>query len=281
MTALTINNKSIASDSTSLPIAQPIAEVKHVSFAYGRGAAVLDDLSLKLHAGHVHCLLGDSGCGKSTLLRLLAGLERPTQGSIFIDGQAVSSSDRSVRHRKPERRAVGYVFQDYALFPHLSVSRNVMFGMRNTPRVRRRQAAQNWLERVGLSDFADKMPYTLSGGQQQRIALARALASGPKLVLLDEPFTGLDTVLRDELRDTTLNLLRETGVATLMVTHDPGEALLVADTVSVMQQGKLVCQGPPDQVCALQPRPKGPPVVRLAIHCDQADACQQQNEADH
>lgn len=275
MTALTIENKSIAIDGIGLPITPPVAEVKQVSFAYGRGPAVLENLHLKLYAGHVHCLLGDSGCGKSTLLRLLAGLERPTQGTIYLGGQPVSSSDRAVRHRKPERRAVGFVFQDYALFPHLSVLRNVMFGMRKTPRPHRKQAAQGWLERVGLADFADKMPYTLSGGQQQRIALARALASDPKLMLLDEPFTGLDTALRDELRDTTLNLLRETGVATLMVTHDPAEALLVADTVSVIQQGKLLCQGPPDQICALQPRPKGPPVVRLAIHCDQA--CQQKD----
>lgn len=280
MTTLTVNNSNTAHGSTRLPLAPPIAEVQRVSFAYGRGSAVIEDLNLKLHAGHVHCLLGDSGCGKSTLLRLLAGLERPTQGTIYLDGQAVSSSNRSVRHCKPERRAVGFVFQDYALFPHLSVLRNVMFGMKKMPRSQRRQEAQDWLDRVGLADFADKMPYTLSGGQQQRIALARALASGPKLMLLDEPFTGLDTALRDELRDTTLSLLRETGVATLMVTHDPGEALLVADTVSVMQQGKLLCQGPPDQICALQPRPKGPPVVRLAIHCDQAGACQQKDRAE-
>ncbi len=279
MTAQTTQHDNPSHTNTTPPIAPPVAEVRNVSFAYKRGAAVLSDLSLTLHAGQVHCLLGDSGCGKSTLLRLLAGLERPSQGTILLEGQTVSSSGRSIRHRKPEHRAVGYVFQDYALFPHLSVLRNVMFGMRSTPRSQRRKAAQNWLERVGLVEFADKMPYTLSGGQQQRIALARALASGPKLMLLDEPFTGLDTTLREDLRDTTLKLLREAGVATLMVTHDPAEALLVADTVSVIQQGKLICQGPPDRVCALEPRPKGPPVVRLTIHCN--NACQQQGTEDH
>lgn len=245
------------------PGANPSAEVRALSFAYGSGPLVIDDLDLKLFAGRVHCLLGDSGCGKSTLLRLIAGLEKPTRGTVLIEGQPVSSADRKARHRKPERRAVGFVFQDYALFPHLSVLRNVMFGMRAKPRAQRKAAARDLLDRVGLADFANTMPHTLSGGQQQRVALARALGRDPKLMLLDEPFTSLDTMLRDELREVTLRVLRDTHVATLMVTHDPAEALLVADTISVMRDGRLVLEGPPDRVCVLEPRPRGPAVVRI------------------
>ncbi|MEM6394035.1 MAG: ABC transporter ATP-binding protein [Planctomycetota bacterium] len=246
-----------------------LVTVRDLSFAYGRGPTVVQDLSLELHAGQVHCLLGDSGSGKSTLLRLLAGLERPAAGSITVGDRTVSSADRSVKHIKPERRAVGFVFQDYALFPHLSVRRNITFGMRHRPLRERKPAALDLLDRVGLTDYAKAMPHTLSGGQQQRVALARALARDPKLMLLDEPFTGLDTVLRDELRDVTLKVLREASVATLMVTHDPAEALLVADTVSVMRAGRLLRTAPPDEVCVLHPRPKGPPSVRLCL--DAAD----------
>ncbi|MEO0477766.1 MAG: ATP-binding cassette domain-containing protein, partial [Planctomycetota bacterium] len=164
MTTATTTQNDVSLAIADCPVA---AEVRHISFAYAKGKVVLDDLSLKLHAGRVHCLLGDSGCGKSTLLRLIAGLERPMQGEVYLDKELVSSSDRSVRHRKPERRAIGYVFQDYALFPHLSVIRNVMFGMRGKPRATRKQAALDLLDRVGLADFASKMPHTLSGGQQQ------------------------------------------------------------------------------------------------------------------
>jgi len=245
------------------PGANPSAEVRALSFAYGNGPLVINHLDLKLFAGRVHCLLGESGCGKSTLLRLIAGLAKPTRGTILIDGQPVSSADGKARHRKPEHRAVGFVFQDYALFPHLSVLRNVMFGMRAKPRTQRKAAARDLLDRVGLADFANTMPHTLSGGQQQRVALARALGRDPKLMLLDEPFTSLDTTLRDELREVTLRVLRDANVATLMVTHDPAEALLVADTISVMRNGRLVLEGPPDRVCVLEPRPKGPAVVRI------------------
>ncbi|MEM9347802.1 MAG: ABC transporter ATP-binding protein [Planctomycetota bacterium] len=259
-----------AADSVHNETAKLLAEVCGLGFAYVRGVEVVCDLDLKLYAGKVHCLLGDSGCGKSTLLRLIAGLERPTKGTIQIDGETVSCADRSVRHCKPERRAVGFVFQDYALFPHLSVLRNVMFGMRGKPKTERRAAAAELLDRVGLADYASKMPHTLSGGQQQRVALARALGRNPKLMLLDEPFTGLDTTLREEIRGVTLRVLRESGVATLMVTHDPAEALLVADYVSVMRQGRLILDGLPEDVCTLEPRDKGPAVVRLKPAVDKA-----------
>jgi len=241
----------------------PMVEVRDVAFAYQRGQPVLQGVSLDLHAGCVHCLLGDSGCGKSTLLRLLAGLERPGKGTIRLDGQTVSAVGRDVVHVLPERRAVGYVFQDYALFPHLPVWRNVAFGMRHRPRAQRREASLELLERVGLHAYAQTMPHELSGGQQQRVALARALARDPKVMLLDEPFTGLDMVLREELRETTLSVLRSAHVTTLMVTHDPTEALAVADTVSLMRDGRLIKTASPEAVCVLEPCRKGPPVVRL------------------
>lgn len=241
----------------------PRAEVRGVRFAYNRGVEVISDVSLKLYAGKVHCMLGESGCGKSTLLRLLAGLERPTAGAILIDNLVVNGGGRGAKHIKPEHRKVGFVFQDYALFPHLSVLHNVTFGMRDKPRNKRKAEAQALLDRVGLADYAGKMPHTLSGGQQQRVALARALGRDPKLMLLDEPFTSLDATLRDELRDVTLRLLRESQVATLMVTHDPAEAMLVADTVSLMRSGRIVLEDAPEAAFTIEPREKGPPAVRL------------------
>ncbi|MEM6560733.1 MAG: ABC transporter ATP-binding protein, partial [Planctomycetota bacterium] len=165
--------------------------VAGVTHRYGRGPDVVRDVSLHLQPGLVHCLLGDSGCGKTTLLRLIAGLEKATAGTIAIDGVHV---DDERMHVSPENRPVGFVFQDYALFPHLSVRRNVMFGM-TQPKRERRAAADELIGRVGMAGFEDAMPHTLSGGQSQRVAIARALARNPKVMLLDEPFSGLDATL--------------------------------------------------------------------------------------
>lgn len=216
--------------------------VDDVTHFYGDFCAVRD-ADLRIAPGQVHCLLGPSGSGKSTLLRLVAGLETLQQGRIAIDGAEVAVPGRST---PPERRSVGFVFQDYALFPHLNVLRNVLFGMPKGSG--RQERARHLLQQVGMDDFSGVMPHTLSGGQQQRVALARALARDPGIMLLDEPFSGLDTRLRQTVRDTTLDVLRSAGVATLMVTHDPSEALLTGDVISVIRQGRIVQSGTPDEV---------------------------------
>ncbi len=204
-----------------------------------------DHVDLEVCSGEVHCLLGPSGSGKSTLLRLIAGLETLQHGTISIAGVEVAHPRV---HKPPEHRSVGFVFQDYALFPHLNVRRNVTFGMDRGPRAERLRAAAELLERVGMADYAEAMPHTLSGGQQQRVALARALAREPAVMLLDEPFSGLDERLRGEVRRTTLKVLRAAGVATLMITHDPREALQAGDVLSVLRTGRILQTGSPEAV---------------------------------
>ncbi len=218
--------------------------VTQVSHAYGKFVAARQ-IDLVARPGEVHCLLGPSGSGKSTLLRLIAGLETLQQGHIEIDGTEVASP---TVHLSPEQRSVGFVFQDYALFPHLDVRRNIAFGMSRGSADQQRQRVRDLLDRVGMTDYESAMPHTLSGGQQQRIALARALASEPAVMLLDEPFSGLDARLRRDVRQTTLDILHATDVATLMVTHDPQEALATGDVVSVIQAGRIVQTGPPAEV---------------------------------
>jgi len=203
--------------------------MRGVGFSYTKRAPIFDALDLDVPNGIVRCILGPSGCGKTTLLRLISGLEPLDRGSITIAGRVVASE--SV-HLPPEKRRVGMVFQDFALFPNLSVRRNVLFGVRGGNRRSRRAKADQLLERVGMMGFADRMPHTLSGGQQQRVALARALASSPEVMLLDEPFSSLDADLRSELRVELLGILRRAGIATVMVTHDPQEASAVADEIT-------------------------------------------------
>ena len=253
-TPLTISNRSPAPSATGRVQPSPVdadpgpvsVRVRGAEFGYRSASPVVKGVDLDLHAGRVHALLGDSGSGKTTLLRLIAGLEQLNAGSIDIAGQSVSGN---TKHVPPEKRAVGVVFQDYALFPHLTVRQNVIFGLHKQPRRQRLAAADELLNRVGMGDFSAAMPTTLSGGQQQRVALARALARKPQVMLLDEPFSGLDATLRDRVRDTTLSVMREAGVATLMVTHDPREALIAADTVSVMREGRLSVTGRPHEIC--------------------------------
>ncbi len=204
-------------------------------------ASVVSDLSLTLAAGQVTCLLGPSGCGKSTTLRMIAGVEVPDAGSVAIDGTTVSGAGRFV---PPERRGIGLMFQDFALFPHLTVEGNVAFGLPRDPAQRRARVGE-LLERVNLTGFAGKFPHQLSGGEQQRVALARALAPRPRVMLMDEPFSGLDNRLRDGIRDITLEVLKEEGAAVLLVTHEPDEAMRMADEIALMRGGRIVQAGSP------------------------------------
>ncbi|MDQ3699434.1 MAG: ABC transporter ATP-binding protein, partial [Chloroflexota bacterium] len=220
--------------------------VHDVTHVYGAQRA-LDGVSLTVARGEVLCLLGPSGCGKSTLLRLAAGLEPLQTGRVVIAGRTVADARRAL---PPEARDVGMVFQDYALFPHLTVLENVAFGLHRMPRAARRARATDMLERVELGDRAGSYPHVLSGGEQQRVALARALASRPAAMLLDEPFAGLDTRLRQRVRQDSLRLLQESGAAVLLVTHDPEEAMALGDRLAVMRAGRIEHTGPPEEVYA-------------------------------
>ena len=225
-----------------------VLEFLDVSHSYSDVEAV-HSLSLSLAVGEVVCLLGPSGCGKTTVLRLAAGLEDLQQGEIRMTDCTVASD--AGLNIPPEQRDVGLVFQDYALFPHLTVAQNVGFGIDSTDGVKKRKAVENVLKIVGIDEFANRYPHALSGGQQQRVALARALAPRPRLILLDEPFSGLDSRLRDQIRDDTLHLLKQTDAATLMVTHDAEEAMFMADRIAVLNEGNLQQIGSPDTLyCA-------------------------------
>jgi iron(III) transport system ATP-binding protein len=199
--------------------------------------AALDDVTLEVERGSILCLLGSSGSGKSSALRLIAGLERPTRGRITIDGRLVAGEDC---HIEPERRRVGMVFQDFALFPHLTVKANVAFGIRKNPRAQIDRTVETLLGDLGLAHRAESYPHMLSGGERQRVALARALAPNPQILLMDEPFSSLDARLRDQVREQTVDLLRRRRTTTVLVTHDPAEAMRVADRVGVLAQGRLV-----------------------------------------
>jgi iron(III) transport system ATP-binding protein len=217
---------------------------KNVSLAYGAIEAVRD-VSFDLKPGEVACLLGPSGCGKTTLLRLAAGVERPMRGSVLLAGEEVAGPKTFI---PPEKRGVGLMFQDYALFPHMSNIENVAYGLRSLGRSEALKEARHALRRVGLLDYADSYPWALSGGEQQRVALARAMVPRPAVILMDEPFSGLDQRLRDQVRRETLALLKETRATALIVTHDPVEAMELADRVLLMRQGRLVQAGTPREL---------------------------------
>ncbi|KAF0223302.1 MAG: putative spermidine/putrescine ABC transporter [Rhodospirillaceae bacterium] len=225
--------------------------MSNITHHFGR-TRVVDDVSLSIGPGELLCLLGPSGCGKTTTLRIAAGLESPSAGTVVLNSQLVSGDGV---HLPPERRHVGFLFQDYALFPHLDVLGNVEFGIHTLSGAERKTRALEMLDQVGMKDYAQAWPHQLSGGQQQRVALARALAPNPGLMLLDEPFSGLDKRLRDQVRDETLHVLKRNRVSTLMVTHDPEEAMFMADRVAVMRQGRIVQMDQPE---ALYNRPADP-----------------------
>ena len=213
-----------------------ILEIKSICCGYG-GEAVVDDFTLSFRDTTLNCLLGPSGCGKTTVLRAIAGFEPITKGEIVLDGQVISSKDTLI---PPEQRGIGMVFQDYALFPHLSVADNATFGLRRQSKSEQRKVAEEMLELVGLEDCMDRYPHELSGGQQQRIAVARALAPHPPLLLMDEPFSNLDTDLRERLVLDVREILRQRQTTTLFVTHDQDEAFVIGEHVAVMDQGHIM-----------------------------------------
>ena len=218
-----------------------LLSVQGVSKSF-EGITVIEDCSLDVGWGEMVSLLGPSGCGKTTLLRIIAGLERADRGTIHIAGALVAGDGTWVR---PEDRNVGMVFQDWALFPHLDVSRNVGYGV---PRGKRTAEVDKTLELVNLPGMQGRMPETLSGGQQQRVALARALAPQPTALLLDEPFSNLDSALRRDVRTEVRQLLQSTGMTAVFVTHDREEALVLGDRVAVMDAGRIVQIGSPAEV---------------------------------
>lgn len=218
----------------------PRLEIRSLSRSFA-GRRVVADVTLSVAAGQVTCLLGPSGCGKSTTLRMIAGVETPDAGQIFLDGLEVYGPTLTL---PPEARGVGLMFQDFALFPHLTVAANVAFGLAGDKAAKMRRVGE-LLERVNLSGFAAKHPHELSGGEQQRVALARALAPRPRVMLMDEPFSGLDNRLRDGIRDATLEVLKAEGAAVLLVTHEPDEAMRMADEIALMRDGRIVQQGAP------------------------------------
>jgi iron(III) transport system ATP-binding protein len=221
-----------------------VSEVKLSSVSKSFGAtAALEDVDLTVSAGELTAVLGPSGCGKTTLLRIVAGFVRPDRGRVEIDGRPVVDESTNV---PPERRGVAIVPQEGALFPHLDVSHNIGYGLPRSGNSRPR--VEEMLELVGLGGLGGRRPDQLSGGQQQRVALARALAPSPRVIVFDEPFSALDAGLRTQVRDEVSQVLRDIGATAIIVTHDQEEALSMADSVAVMEQGRLVMHGSPAEV---------------------------------
>jgi iron(III) transport system ATP-binding protein len=224
----------------------PLIVLENVSKAYQpAGPPAVDGLTLSVTEGEIVALLGPSGCGKTTALRLIIGFEVPDGGRVEIAGRVVADDTRFV---PPEVRGIGMVFQDYALFPHLTVQENIAFGMKGLPRDERRRRARRALQMTEMDELGERYPHELSGGQQQRVALARALAPGYQVVLLDEPLSNLDADLRAQLRGQVRRLLKDTRRTAILVTHDQEDAFLVADRVGVLNRGRLEQVGTPEQI---------------------------------
>jgi len=223
---------------------EPALELKNLTKAFQdpKHPAVAN-LSLDVVRGETVALLGPSGCGKTTLLRLIAGFDAPDAGTVTVAGKVVAGDGIFVA---PEARRIGFVFQDYALFPHLDVFSNIAFGLKGMPRSERRERVREVMDLVGLTVFARRYPVQLSGGQQQRVALARALAPQPDVLLLDEPFSNLDAALREGTRQEVRRILGRSGATTLLVTHDQEEAMTFADRLAVMRAGRLEQEGEPE-----------------------------------
>ncbi len=220
------------------------------------GRNVVDSVSLTLEPGEVTALVGKSGAGKTTLLRLLAGMEKPSSGSVNSGEDILSNTSTFV---PIEKRRIGLVFQDFALFPHLTVLGNVQFGLNKLPKPVRKATATKWIEQLGLGHRIEAYPHQLSGGEQQRVAIARALAPEPVAMLLDEPFSGLDPSMREHVRHVALDAIRSAGVPALLVTHDASEALVHADKIAIIDAGRLLQCSRPDTAYA---NPTSEPAAR-------------------
>lgn len=223
---------------------EPVLTIRGLTKRYPRSSApAVQDVELSVRKGEIMAVVGESGCGKSTLLRMIAGLEVPDAGSVRIGERAVSDARTWV---PPEQRGVGMVFQDFALFPHMTAEQNILYGLRSLPRRERQARVAAMLELVGLSGLGGRYPHQLSGGQQQRVAIARALASEPALLLLDEPFSNLDTALKRTLREELREILQRAGTTTLLVVHDAEDVMMLADRAAVMRSGRILQEGDPD-----------------------------------
>jgi iron(III) transport system ATP-binding protein len=221
-------------------------QIDGLSFTYkNSNEPLFEDFSLSFKQGEITVILGESGSGKSTLLRLIAGLELPAKGSISINNNVMNNSWSFVQ---PEKRGVGMVFQDYALFPHMTVAKNIKFGLHKMNRKEKQERMEELLELVGMKEYFNRYPYELSGGQQQRVALARALAPNPSLILFDEPFSNLDTKLQKQIRDELHSIIKRTGITSIFVTHDEEDARAIGDKVILLNQGEIRDAGKPDIV---------------------------------
>ena len=213
-----------------------LLQLNNISLSYG-AHKVIEDVDLHLNEGEIGCLLGSSGCGKTTLLRSIAGFEKPDKGQISLRNQTINNRQINT---PPEQRNIGMVFQDFALFPHLSIKKNIAFGLLKQSKSAVNQRVSELLELIGLTDIAHKFPHQLSGGQQQRVALARALAPKPDLLLLDEPFSSLDVTLREQLATEVRKIIKHEGISAILVTHDQQEAFAMADKVGLLHLGQMI-----------------------------------------
>ncbi len=214
---------------------------QNITHCYGKNT-VLSELNLEADTGDITCLFGASGSGKSTLLRIAAGLEPVQHGQVLLNSRILADAQSSP---PPEKRPIGLMFQESALFPHMSIADNITFGLSGTKSSEKQAVVDHWLAAIGLEGFGDRPPHTLSGGQAQRVALARSLAPRPEVLLMDEPYASIDTILRKHLRETTRQTLKEHGTTAIFVTHDPVEAMAMADRIAILEDGCIVQYGEP------------------------------------
>jgi iron(III) transport system ATP-binding protein len=221
-------------------------KIRNLKFRYKNSKEdVIKDFSIDIHKGDILSILGESGSGKSTILRIISGLEIPTNGEIKINEITLVDSNNFL---PPEARGVGMVFQDYALFPHMTVSQNIKFGLRKLSKREKDARLNKVLELVNLGEYKERYPYELSGGQQQRVALARAIAPKPSVLLLDEPFSNLDSNLKNKIRSELKSILNETGITSVFVTHDKEDAISIANRVIILNDGEIIKYGDPKEI---------------------------------